>query len=174
MRIAVIVFFLLSHDAHSKVIPPNYDFSMDTLADFFPNKDQATLESKYGKGEVLRDDGQVKMVRFMVAQIRYVFPVVVQLAQGKVVDMHARLPSYFLHDIFHHSLIKRWGPQQTHQRVDEEAFYEWKNSEQIIRYGATCTITCFPTYLSVQPSAEKMPGGLRAIAELLDSRQTRP
>lgn len=173
MRLALLI-LMLCQNVHSEVIPPNYDFSMDTLADFFPEKEVAGIEGKYGKGEVLRDDGQIKLVRYMVAQIRYVFPVVVQMAQGKIIDMHARLPSYFLHDIFHHSLIKRWGQQQTYKRVDEEAYYEWKNEQLIMRYGASCTITCFPTYLSAQPPSGKMPSGAKPIAELLNSRQTRP
>lgn len=171
MRFALSVMLLLIQLASAEVVPPNYDFSMDTLNDFFPDKDIAAIEAKYGKGEVLRDDGSIKMLRFMVAQIRYVFPIVVQESKGKVIDMHARLPSYFLHDIFHHSLIKRWGKQQAYKRVDEEAFYEWKNDERTMSYGASCTITCFPTYLSVKPAAEKMPGGFRPITELLNSNQ---
>lgn len=164
----VLVFSTL---ASAEVSPPNYDFSTDTLAEFFPGQDAAGLETKYGKGEVLRDDGSIKMVRFMVAQIRYVFPVVVQIAGGKIIDMHARLPSYFLHDVFHHSLIKRWGPQQHYMRVDEEAYYEWKNEERVMSYGASCTITCFPMYLSVRPG--QVPGGFKSIAEFLDTRTAR-
>ena len=174
MRILLSILLLIPTFVAAEVVPPNYDFSMDTLADFFPEKELTAIETKYGKGEVRRDDGSIKMIRSMVSQIRYVLAIVVQTSQGKVVDMHARLPSYFLHDIFHHSLIKRWGSQQTYKRVDEEAFYEWKSEQYVMNYGASCTITCFPTYFSVKPSPEKSPGGFRAISELLNSRQTRP
>ena len=180
MRFLLLVLLLANHLAHAKVEPPNYDFSMDTLADFFPGKEVAAIETKYGKPGVLRDDGKTKMLRFMVAQIRYVFPIIVQVSEGKVVDMHAQLPSYFLHDIFHHSLIKRWGKQQTYTRVDEEAFYQWQNDELVMAYGASCTITCFPTYFNVQLPKQKAPPGLVSIVELLSSNlkhspgQTRP
>ena len=174
MRILLSMLVFVCFNSTAKVEPPNYDFSTDTLSDFFPEKEISSLEGKYGKGEVLNDDGSIKMIRYMVAQIRYVFPVIVQVSEGKIVDMHARLPSYFLHDIFHHSLIKRWGKQQKYQRVDEEAYYHWNNEQLVMNYGASCTITCFPTYFSVQLPKEKMPGGTRSISEILDSRQTRP
>lgn len=167
MRFLAFFLIIFSHVGFAKVIPPNYDFSMDTLAEFFPGKDIAVIEGKYGKPESLRDNGSIKMVRFKVKQMRYLFPVVVQHSQGKILDMHATLPSYFLHDIFHQSLINRWGKQQAYQRVDEEAFYQWKNEEFIMSYGASCTITCFPTYLSVRPSPEKSGGGFKSISEIL-------
>lgn len=170
MRLLMLILFVFSNSTFAKVIPPNYDFSMDTLSEFFPGKDISAVETKYGKPESLRDDGAVKMARFKVKQMRYLFPVIVQYSQGKILDMHATLPSYFLHDIFHQSLINRWGKQQTYQRVDEEAFYEWKNPEFIMSYGASCTITCFPTYLSVKPSPEKSAGGFKSISEILSRK----
>lgn len=158
MKFALLIFgFVFSFLAPAKIEPYNYDFSADTLADFFPGKDVSALEAKYSKPEILQGDAKRGMLRFMVAQIRYVFPVVVQVDQGKILDMHARLPSYFLHDIFHHTLIKRWGKQQVYQRVDEEAYYGWKSDEFEMDYNASCTITCFPTSLNVRTPASRAP-----------------
>lgn len=159
-------FLLFTSLAWSKVDPPNYDFSVDSLAVFMPGAEVTAAEAKHGKAEVM-SDGDVKMLRFQVVQIRYKFPVIVQAQAGKVIDMHATLPSYFLHDIFHHSLIKRYGKQQTYKRVDEEAFYEWKDADKTMQYGASCTITCFPVYFSVAPAAEKAPQGFKSLREQL-------
>lgn len=137
---------------HAKVDPKNYDFSTDTLKDFFPGSALSELEKKYGKAELMKPKGDPQMLRFWVSQIRYKFPVIVQIQDGKVLDMFARLPSYFLHDIFHQSLINRWGKQSHYKRVDEEAYYRWESDELTLHYSASCTITCFPIYFS---AAEK-------------------
>lgn len=176
LRLRVMWFSLLFisfFSLHAKVDPPNYDFSVDTLAEFFPGKELAPLESKYGKPEVLTSEGERRTLRFQVAQLRYHFPVVVQAEKGKVLDMHATMPSYFLHDVFHQSLINRWGKQQKYKRVDEEAFYEWVDPERIMRYGASCTITCFPIYFSVFPPKEKAPSGFKPLSDVLAHPQSR-
>lgn len=165
----LLIFILLSLQVHAKVDPQNYDFSTDTLAEFFPGQTLATIESKYGKGEVMGEKNGTRTLRFWVSQIRYKFPVLVQVDQEKVLDMFATLPSYFLHDIFHYSLIKRWGKQQKYKRVDEEAYYRWEDAERIMHYSAACTITCFPLYFSVSPGKDKAPQGFRSQHDQLSS-----
>lgn len=170
MRVSFfLIFFCLISNAWSKVDPKNYDFSTDTLAEFFPGSELTKLEGKYGKAEVMRARNGTRMLRFWVTQIRYKFPVIVQADETKVLDMFATLPSYFLHDIFHHSLIKRWGKQQKYKRVDEEAYYQWSDADKVMHYSAACTITCFPLYFSVAPAQEKAPDGFRSQHEQLSS-----
>jgi hypothetical protein len=154
-----LIFLTISVNLEAKVTPPNYDFSTDTLQDFFPDKSLSELEVKYGKPDVLRSGNDVQMLRFWVKHIHYKFPVIVQANKEKVIDMFATLPSYFLHDVFHQSLIKRWGKQKDYKRVDEEAYYRWVDDEKTMHYSATCTITCFPIYFSVSPSKSKAPSG---------------
>jgi hypothetical protein len=164
-----VLLILLALPLHAKVDPQNYDFSTDTLAEFFPGQTLATIEAKYGKGELMRDKNGTRTLRFWVSQIRYKFPVLVQVDQEKVLDMFATLPSYFLHDIFHQSLIKRWGKQQKYKRVDEEAYYRWEDADKIMHYSASCTITCFPVYFSVGPGKDKAPAGFRSQHEQLQT-----
>ncbi len=163
---------LLAPWATAKVDPPNYDFSVDTLAAFFPGAEIAALEGKHGKPDVLSVDGETRLLRWHVAQPRYRFPVLVQEQAGKILDMHARLPPYFLHDIFHQSLITRWGKQQTYKRVDEEAYYQWKAEGRTLHYGASCTITCFPVWLGVVGDA--VPAGFKSIREQLRVPASQP
>ncbi|MFN8369411.1 MAG: hypothetical protein U0T83_02165 [Bacteriovoracaceae bacterium] len=33
----------------AKVDPPNFDFNIQTFSDFYPTKDLASIEAKYGK-----------------------------------------------------------------------------------------------------------------------------
>ena len=136
---------------NAKVDPPNYDFSLDTLADFFPEKNKDDLDRKYGKAEVMSDKSNGQTLRYYVSHIRYKFPVLVQMKEGKVQDFFARLPSYFLHDIFFQSLVNRMGKQQTYKRVGEEAVYTWTKDNLKHVYSAACTITCFPIFYSVYP-----------------------
>lgn len=166
-----LIFSLVSLPLAAKVDPKNYDFSTDTLKDFFPGTPLSELEKKYGKAEVLRERTDPKQYRFWVSQLRYKFPVIVQSDGQVVLDMFARLPSYFLHDIFHQSLITRWGKQSFHKRVDEEAFYRWESAEHVMFYGASCTITCFPVYFSVAPAAEKRRTGFTPLHDALATRQ---
>lgn len=140
---------------NAKVEAPNYNFSLETLADFMPEKDLSELEKKYGKPEQMNDLRGVLTKKFYVAQIRYKFPVMVQDQQGKVLDMFARLPSYFLHDIFHQALINRMGKQTTYKKVGEEAVYTWNFQGNTHIYSASCTITCFPIFYSVHPNEAK-------------------
>jgi hypothetical protein len=135
---------------NAKVEAPNYNFSLDTLNDFFPGKDLSSLDSKYGKGEVMSDEGEIKTTKYYVAQIRYKFPVIVQAKNGVITDFLANLPSYFLHDVFFQSLINRHGKQTTYKKVGEEAYYTWVNPEVKHIYSAACTITCFPIFYAVE------------------------
>ncbi len=135
---------------NAKVEAPNYNFSIDALSDFFPDKLDASLEGKHGKAEVMGDEAGMKTLKYNVAHIRYKFPVIVQVKEGVIQDFLARLPSYFLHDIFLQSLVNRYGKQTTYKRYGEEAFYTWVAPPLKHVYSAACTITCFPIFYAVE------------------------
>lgn len=136
---------------NAKVEKPNYNFSVDTLEDFVPGKKIEELQKKYGKSETMSESGGILTLKFYVAHIRYKFPVLVQAKDGIVLDNFARLPSYFLHDVFFQSLVNRMGKQTSYKKVGEEAVYKWKKGETEHVYSAACTITCFPIFYSVMP-----------------------
>ena len=137
---------------NAKVEAPNYNFSLETLADFFPEKKIDDIEKKYGKSEVMGDKNGIETLKFFVAHIRYKFPVIVQAKDGKILDFFAKLPSYFLHDIFFQSLVNRIGKQKDYRKVGEEAVYSWEQDTLKHVYSAACTITCFPVFYTVFPS----------------------
>jgi hypothetical protein len=153
---------------NAKVEAPNYDFSLDTLADFFPKKAVSDAEKKYGKAESMGNKNGVETVKFNVAHIRYKFPVIVQSKEGKILDFFARLPSYFLHDMFFQSLVNRMGKQNEYKKVGEEAVYVWEKDGLKHVYSAACTITCFPVFYSVSPSG-KTPGFKSLIEQMKES-----
>ncbi len=140
---------------NAKVEPPNYNFSLDTLSEFMPGKNPGEIEKKYGKPEQMNDVRGILTKKFYVAQIRYKFPVMVQIKDGVVFDFFARLPTYFLHDIFFQSLVNRMGKQNTYRKVGEEAVYTWEKDNLSHVYSASCTITCFPVFYTVFPSDKK-------------------
>jgi hypothetical protein len=150
--------------ASAKVEAPNYNFSFMTLEDFYPNKQLAALKNKYGAPEAMGERSGVKSWKFQVSHIRYKFPVIVQEKDGVVIDMFARLPSYFLHDVFLQGLVNRHGKQNQFRRMGEEAIYQWNKEEFKAVYSGACTITCFPIFYSVflsqkngtQPLIEQM------------------
>jgi hypothetical protein len=137
---------------NAKVEAPNYDFSLDTLSEFFPGKNVSAVETKYGKPELMSTESGLRTLKFQVAQIRYKFPVIVQERDGVIEDFFARMPSYFLHDLFFQSLVNRYGKQSSYKKVGEEAHYVWNASPLKHVYSAACTITCFPIFYSVQKS----------------------
>lgn len=148
---------LIFQPLNAKVDPPNYDFSLDTLNDFFPDKTAASLDAKYGKAEVMSKESGTETLKYNVAHLRYKFPVIVQVKEGVILDFLARLPSYFLHDIFFQSIVNRHGKQTTYKRYGEEAFYTWKKDSLKHVYSAACTITCFPIFYAVQKSDASTP-----------------
>lgn len=154
--------------AHSVVDPANYNFSLDQLAVFKPGTDIKQAIEKYGQAEVLDEKNQTKTLRFYVAHIRYKFAVLVRIANEKVIDYHARLPAYFLHDVFHQSLLNRYGKQSLYRFNNGTALYLWDNKDGVnYIYNGTCTITCFPTYLSAFPKEPPFPGYKPLFEELV-------
>ena len=136
--------------ALGKVDPPNYNFSLDQLDKFKPGQGKDEVEKKFEKGEIIEQGGDRVVVKYYVAHLRYKFPIFVQFYKGQVLDYYARLPQYFLHDVFHQSLIKRFGKQNKYFKKEESAIYEWDNKDNVkIVYHGSCTITCFPIYLSM-------------------------
>lgn len=134
---------------NAKVEAANYNFSLDTLSEFFPGKTAAALDQKYGKGELMSDEAGIRTLKYYVAHTRYKFPVIIQSKEGVVEDFFARLPSYFLHDVFFQSLVNRYGKQETYKKVGEEAVYTWSKEGNRHIYSAACTITCFPIFYAV-------------------------
>jgi hypothetical protein len=148
---------------NAKVEAPNYNFSLDALSEFFPDKQVSSLETKYGKPELMSDEAGIKTLKFYVAHIRYKFPVIVQAKDGAIVDFLARLPSYFLHDIFFQSLVNRYGKQTTYKKTGEEAFYVWDKNPLKHIYSASCTITCFPIFYAVEKENDSTPSLLQKM-----------
>lgn len=135
---------------NAKVESPNYHFDTDSLFDFFPGKNLSVLETKLGKGEILSEESGLQTIRYYVSEPKYKFPVIVHARDGVIEDFLARLPSYFLHDIFFQSLVNNYGKQKIYKRFNEEAFYVWEQENFKHVYSAACTITCFPIFYSVE------------------------
>lgn len=166
-KIALFFFFLTPSLLFGKVTPANYNFSLDSLKVFKPGTNREVFEKVYGKGEVWKKQNKTIILKYYVAQIRYKFPVFVQVFEGKVVDYYARLPTYFLHDIFHQSVINRIGKQDKYFRLENNALYKWENKKGIdYVYSGTCTITCFPIFYS--EALNKSPSGMNNYKPLVD------
>ena len=133
----------------SKVDPPNYNFSIDTLKLFYPGAKLGQIKKKYPKFEKVKSDGS--LLKVYVSHHRYRFPVFFTIHKDIVTSFFARLPTYFLHDVFHQSLINRYGKQDRYKKVNGSALYFWNNEKGIrFVYKGECTITCFPSYLTGQ------------------------
>lgn len=166
--IGIGTFALSPSPALGQIEPPNYNFSLDTLGDFYPGKKFEAIKQKYGKGEIEFNKGASVIYKFYVSHIRYKFPVFVNVFKGESVGFFARLPSYFLHDVFHQSLINRYGKQDEYSKVGNAANYTWNNKNNLkIIYQGQCTLTCFPMYISGEMVAppEGYPGTTDILKE---------
>lgn len=148
---------------NAKVESPNYNFSVETLLDFAPDTALEAIEKKYGKGSIERRGQGVETRKFFVSHVRYKFPVLVQLQEGKVTDMYARLPSYFLHDVFLQSLVNRIGKQTSFKKAGEHAHYIWDTNNLRHVYDGACTITCFPVFYAVEKKDSPVKSILRQM-----------
>jgi hypothetical protein len=133
----------------AKILPPNYEFKLNSLDNYMPLQKLSELQEKVGKGAVISDQGEIKSVEFLIKEDRYHLKVLVQHKNDEIFDTFIKLPSYFLHDVFFQSLINKLGKQTTYKKVREEAFYTWVLDNEIHVYSAACTITCFPIFYSV-------------------------
>ena len=127
---------------------PNFNFNFDSLKDFFPRQDLATLDQKFTP-QVLQANGAYRWQKYQLTHPRYQIKILAQAWQDKVADFFAPLPSFFSHDLFLQALIKRLGPAQKMAKQGEEAAYFWEQDQLRYIYAAACTITCFPVYLTV-------------------------
>ena len=172
MKTTYLIILLLNwifvNQSMALVDPANYDFSLDSFEVFRPGNSVKQAIEKHGKAELVSEKGKTKTLKFYVAQIRYKFAVIVRVEGDKIVDYHARLPSYFLHDVFHQSMLNRFGAQNFYRLIDGTAIYQWSNKEGInYIYSGTCTITCFPVYLSAYPEEPPFKGYRPLFKELL-------
>jgi hypothetical protein len=127
---------------------PNYDFSLKTFEPLTPGNKLEDIKEKYPDLKLVHKKEDTSTYKLKLTQLRYVFPVFIQVRSNTVVDFYARLPQYFLHDLFHQSLINKLGIQDQYKRVDEHAVYVWTKKETKHIYEGACTITCFPIYYS--------------------------
>lgn len=87
---------------------------------------------------------------FYIAHKQFRFPLIAHFYQNNLSDYWITWPSYFLHDTLHKELVDIFGKQNIFFHKKDHSVYIWNNQEYLIRYEATCTITCFPLYLSVK------------------------
>lgn len=154
--------------ASAKVDPPNYDFSLDKLKIFMPGQSLKEIEKEYPKKELVFKNPPFMTYKFYVEHIRYRFAILVQFKGDVVTDFHARLPAYFLHDVFHQSLINRLGNQDVYKKVEEQATYVWNNKDGNKHiYNGGCSMTCFPIFYAVKPTKHQFGMGYKAVIEKL-------
>lgn len=161
----LITYFLVHFNfAISKVDPPNYDFSLNKFDVFMPGNKLGDIEKVYKNKELVFKENQFVTYKFYVSHLRYKFATIVQFQNGIVTDFYARLPQYFLHDIFHQSLINKIGKQDIFKNVDEHSIYIWKNKNNLKHfYAGMCTITCFPIYYSVKYASKDLGSNYKSL-----------
>jgi len=166
----IVLLVMSSHSLIAEVEPYNYDFTIDKLNLFWPGKTLDEANKKYGKPELLKKTESVIYWKYNLIHVRYKFPIFVQVNRKtkKIMDFYARLPNYFLHNIFHQGLINRFGPQKHYYPYERSAVYKWENTKEglDILYSGTCTITCFPIFVAVFPP--KKPKGMDEYKPIMD------
>lgn len=157
------LFFVLSFGLQAQIEAPNYNFSLDSLAAFYAGQTLDQIKTVHGEPEVMKEQLPRALYRFTIKHARYHFPVFVETLDQKSVGFFARLPNYFLHDLFHQSLINRFGAQDEFLNRDSTSVYRWKEKNGMtIVYTGACTITCFPIYLTGFNDQEELLKKLRA------------
>ena len=156
----------------AKVDPPNYNFSIETLEKIMPGSELAQIQKEFGKGEVVKKDAGQIVTKIYIAQLRFKFPVFIQSREGKVLDFYARLPDYFLHDVFHQSLINKHGKQNFYQRrpKEEYAIYRWSKPTVELVYEGACAITCYPVYFAASIPKKEWVGEYKPYYEKLEMK----
>jgi len=145
-------------------------FNLDELNAFEPGRKLSEIPKKFGDGENLKLQRSLEIKKFNLVHEAYVFPIWVQYYDEIIIDFYTRLPSYFLHDTFHQSLINRYGNQNIYALKDSTAVYTWENQKSKRIYSGGCTITCYPIYYAViNKTPGKIPTIYRPLADLFVS-----
>lgn len=167
MGVKYILILLYSTHLIALVKEPNYDFSLDELKVFSPFEKLEDVKKKFPNIQKIKENNGFEIYKAYHTQLRYKFPILIQVKKGIITDFYARLPAYFLHDIFHQSLINRYKMQDHYLKHEEQAIYIWKNRDNIHHvYSGACTITCFPIYYSQYPSKHDF-GSLVPIIKII-------
>ncbi len=176
-RTVFISFFLmltsltLCAPAWAKVDPPNYDFSLDRFEKFMPGMSLKKALEKSEDVELIRKEKGFETRKIYIEHMRYKFPLLLQSKDGVITDFYARLPAYFLHNIFHQSLINRLGDQELYKKLEEQAVYAWKNKKGNNHvYSGACSITCFPVYYTVF-KVENAPKGFVPLVKIMAAQE---
>lgn len=160
----LIFFFTNVFISHAKVDAYNYNFSLDQLKPFFPGNRISDIKDLV----FLTKKDSYSLSRTEIVYNRYKFFVYIQANQDVIVDFFARLPSYFLHDLFHQALINRLGKQTSYIKKESAALYIWKTSDGLTHYyQGTCTINCFPEFYSVV--GQNLPQDLVPFIDKMDA-----
>lgn len=154
----VFLFLILTHNAFTKVTPPNYNFSLKQLSIFFPGEKLAIVSKSYKNPILLSDIGEdILYQKYKIIHPNYTFHIYVQSKSGIILDFFAKLPSYFAHNLFHQSIIDKFGKQNSFSNKDSTSIYKWKLKNNIeLIYSGACTITCFTIYITAKSTDKKI------------------
>lgn len=167
----ILIFALTFSNLWAQVEPPNYNFSLDKFQKFMPGSSLEEIKKEYPNSEKMFKTGNFTTHRFYISHIRYRFAVLVQELNGKVVDFYAKLPSYFLHDVFHQSLINRIGKQDKYVLENEHAIYQWSNANNFTHtYSGACTITCFTIFYAVKTNDASLGSNYKSVLDQLNQK----
>lgn len=165
MKLLVLIIF--SINSFALVKEPNYDFSLDELKIFSPMNPLAPIKEKYPDLKKVKEENGFAIYKTYHTQLRYKFPILIQVKKDTITDFYARLPAYFLHDVFHQSLINRYKMQDYYKKHEEQAIYIWKPRDNIHHvYSGACSITCFPIYYAQYPDKHDF-GALVPIIKII-------
>lgn len=140
---------IVSSPLLAKIEAPNYNFSLDSFKMFMPKSSFRPIQDKYKNVTTEKTDKGLTTYKVYIDQLRFKFPVFFQVREDKVTDFFARLPAYFLHDVFHQSIINRFGKQDKYFKKEEAAVYIWNKDKETHVYSGGCSITCFAIYYTV-------------------------
>lgn len=166
-KIIILLVLTIVNTLNAKVEIPNYNFTLDKLSTFSPEQKISMISKDFGKSEIIEKNTETTIIKYYISHNRYKFPIFIQVFNGIILDYFAKLPSYFLHNVFHQSIINKLGKQDIYLKKENSAIYIWnKNSSRKYVYSAACTITCFPIYYS--SSIKKRPKGLLNYVPIID------
>jgi hypothetical protein len=150
MKIIILLYHCLICLVHAGITPPNYDFTLKTLEEFYPGKPIEVVKKSYPNFKTIEDSGDKKIYFFRLKRPNYILDVYTQVKKDTITNVYVRLPQYFLHDALLKELQTKWKKQDRFTRKDGSALYTWFNRDNFnIIYQGSCSITCFPMFIEI-------------------------
>ncbi len=137
----------------------DYQEIVKELNTYTPKRNWPELLQKNKNIKLYSKDKNHSLYKLVLEKKNFRINIFFQIINNKISNTFIKFPSYFLHDRFLEIFLKENKVKSIFK--NNTRLYQWEKDGFNWHYSATCTITCFPIYLSIEDKSG--PTGLLSL-----------